>query len=178
MHKLDTLFLDRDGVINVTLDGQYVKNTDEFDFMKGSEMAISKLSKIFNRILIVTNQQGIAKGIMSDKDLNVLHEYMLFELKKNGGIIQKIYYCPHLAAESCNCRKPNPGLIQQAMIDFPEIKLEQSYLIGDSDTDIIAGNKMGLITVKVDNEYTLSKWCDELFSVINNNFNFTSQLDK
>jgi histidinol-phosphate phosphatase family protein len=176
MHKLDTLFLDRDGVINVKLDGQYVKNTDEFDFMKGSEMAISKLSKIFNRILIVTNQQGIAKGIMSDKDLNVLHEYMLFELKKNGGIIQKIYYCPHLAAESCNCRKPNPGLIQQAMIDFPEIKLEQSYLIGDSDTDIIAGNKMGLITVKVDNEYTLSKWCDELFSVINNNFNFTSQI--
>jgi histidinol-phosphate phosphatase family protein len=176
MHKLDTLFLDRDGVINVKLDGQYVKNTNEFDFMKGSEIAISKLSKIFNRILIVTNQQGIAKGIMSDKDLGVLHEYMLFELKKNGGIIQKIYYCPHLAAESCNCRKPNPGLIQQAMIDFPEIKLAQSYLIGDSDTDIIAGNKMGLITVKVDNEYTLSKWCDELFSVINNNFNFTSQI--
>ena len=77
MHKLDTLFLDRDGVINVKLDGQYVKNTDEFDFIKGSEMAISKLSKIFNRILIVTNQQGIAKGIMSDKDLCVLHEYML-----------------------------------------------------------------------------------------------------
>ena len=60
------------------------------------------------------------------------------------------------------------------MIDFPEIKLEQSYLIGDSDTDIIAGNKMGLITVKVDNEYTLSKWCNELFSVINNNSNFVS----
>ena len=166
MHKLDTLFLDRDGVINVKLDGQYVKNTDEFDFIKGSEMAISKLSKIFNRILIVTNQQGIAKGIMSDKDLDVLHEYMLFELKKNGGIIQKIYYCPHLAAESCNCRKPNTGMIEQAMIDFPKIKLAQSYLIGDSDTDIIAGNKMGLLTVKVDNEYSLSKWCDELLSVI------------
>jgi len=166
MHKLDTLFLDRDGVINVKLDGRYVKNTDEFDFMKGSEIAISKLSKIFNRILIVTNQQGIAKGIMSDKDLDVLHEYMLFELKKNGGIIQKIYYCPHLAAESCNCRKPNPGMIQQAIIDFPEIKVEYSYLIGDSDTDILAGNKMGLITVKVDNEYTLLKWCDELLSVI------------
>jgi D-glycero-D-manno-heptose 1,7-bisphosphate phosphatase len=91
-----------------------------------------------------------------------LHEYMLFELKKNGGIIQKIYYCPHLAAEICNCRKPNPGLIQQAMIDFPEIKVAQSYLIGDSDTDIIAGNTMGLITVKVDNEYTLSKWCSTM----------------
>ena len=176
MHKLDTLFLDRDGVINIKLDGRYVKNTDEFEFMIGAEMAISKLSKIFNRILIVTNQQGIAKGIMSDNDLDVLHEYMLFEIKKNGGVIDKIYYCPHLATESCNCRKPNPGLIQQAMIDFPKIKLAQSYLIGDSDTDIIAGNKMGLITVKVDNEYTLSKWCDELFSVINNNSNFVSQI--
>ena len=82
MHKLDTLFLDRDGVINVKLDGRYVKNTDEFEFMIGAETAISKLSKIFNRILIVTNQQGIAKGIMSDNDLGFLHEYMLLELKK------------------------------------------------------------------------------------------------
>ena len=81
-------------------------------------------------------------------------------------IIDKIYYCPHLAAENCSCRKPNPGMIQQAIIDFPEIKVEDSYLIGDSDTDILAGNKTGLITVKVDNEYTLLKWCDELLSVI------------
>ena len=166
MHKLDTLFLDRDGVINVKLDGKYVKNPDEFEFMIGAETAISKLSKIFNRILIVTNQQGIAKGVMSGKELGVLHEYMLFELKKNGGLINKIYYCPHSASEICNCRKPNPGMIQQAMIDFPEIKAAESYLIGDSDTDILAGNKMGLITIKVDNEYTLSKWCDELLSVI------------
>ena len=166
MHKLDTLFLDRDGVINVKLDGQYVKNADEFEFITGAEIAISKLSKIFNRILIVTNQQGIAKGIMSVMDLGFLHEYMIFELKKKGGVIDKIYYCPHLAAENCNCRKPNPGMIQQAIIDFPEIKVAESYLIGDSDTDILAGNKMGLITVKVDNEYTLSKWCDELVSII------------
>jgi len=166
MRNLDTLFLDRDGVINVKLDGQYVRNTEEFEFMIGAEMAISKLSKIFNRILIVTNQQGIAKGIMSDKELDILHEYMLLELKKNGGVIDKIYYCPHLAIESCSCRKPKPGMIQQAIIDFPEIKVEDSYLIGDSDTDILAGNKMELITVKVDNKYTLSKWCDELLSVI------------
>jgi len=166
MHKLDTLFLDRDGVINVKLDGQYVKNPDEFEFMIGAKAAITKLSKIFNRIFIVTNQQGIAKGIMSYNDLGVLHEYMLSELKKNGGVVDKIYYCPHLATKTCNCRKPNPGMIQQAIIDFPEIKVAESYLIGDSDTDILAGNKMGLITVKVDNEYTLSKWCDELLSVI------------
>lgn len=166
MHKLDTLFLDRDGVINVKLEGRYVKNTDEFEFIIGAETAISKLSKMFNRIFIITNQQGIAKGIMSDKDLGFLHDYMLLELKANGGVIDKIYYCPHLAAENCSCRKPNPGMIQQAIIDFPEIKVEDSYLIGDSDTDILAGNKMGLITVKVDNEYTLLKWYYELLSVI------------
>jgi len=166
MHKLDTLFLDRDGVINVKLDGQYVKNTDEFEFIKGAQVAISKLSKIFNYIIVITNQQGIAKRIMSDKDLDALHEHMLLELEKNGGVIDKIYYCPHLSSENCNCRKPNPGMIQQALIDFPEIKLAHSYLIGDSDTDIIAGNKMGLISIKVDDEYTLSKWCSELLTVI------------
>ena len=166
MHKLDTLFLDRDGVINVKLDGRYVRNTDEFEFMLGAENAIAKLSAIFNRILIVTNQQGIAKEIMSADDLNTLHQYMLQQLKAEGGIIEKIYYCPHFAAENCSCRKPNTGMIQQAIIDFPAIKIEESYLIGDSDTDIIAGERMGLITVKVDNEYTLSKWCDELLSVI------------
>tara|TARA_B110000971_G_C19914090_1_gene455959 strand:+ start:180 stop:683 length:504 start_codon:yes stop_codon:yes gene_type:complete len=166
MHKLDTLFLDRDGVINVKLDGQYVKNTDEFEFIKGAQVAISKLSNIFNRIIVVTNQQGIAKRIMSDKDLDALHEYMLLELEKNGGVIDKIYYCPHLSSENCNCRKPKPGMIQQALIDFPEIKLAHSYLIGDSDTDILAGNRMGLISVKVDDEYTLSKWCSELLTVI------------
>ena len=162
----DTLFLDRDGVINVKLDGCYVKHPDEFEFMIGAELAIAKLSKIFNRILIVTNQQGIAKGIMSEKDLDVLHNYMLFELKSKGGIIDKVYYCPHLAIEGCNCRKPKPGMIQQAIIDFPEIKVEDSYLIGDSVTDILAGSKMGLMTVNVDSEYTLSKWCDELLSFI------------
>jgi histidinol-phosphate phosphatase family protein len=166
MHKLDTLFLDRDGVVNVKLDGRYVQNADEFEFMPGAENAIAKLSIIFKRILIVTNQQGIAKGIMSANDLNTLHQYMLQQLKVKGGVIEKIYYCPHLVAANCSCRKPNPGMIQQAIIDFPTIKIEESYLIGDSDSDIIAGDKMGLNTIKVDNEYTLSKWYDELLSVI------------
>ena len=165
MHKLDTLFLDRDGVVNVKLDRRYVQNADEFEFMPGAENAIAKLSIIFKRILIVTNQQGIAKGIMSANDLNTLHQYMLQQLKVKGGVIEKIYYCPHLVAANCSCRKPNPGMIQQAIIDFPTIKIEESYLIGDSDSDIIAGDKMGLNTIKVDNEYTLSKWYDELLSV-------------
>ena len=166
MHKLDTLFLDRDGVINMKLDGRYVRNFEEFEFMPGAEFAIANLSKIFKRILIVTNQQGIAKGIMSTEDLNSLHEKMLRQLKTTGGTIVKIYYCPHLDVANCKCRKPNTGMIEQAIIDFPDLEKEHSYLVGDSDSDITAGNEMGLITVKVDNEYTLAKWSEELLSVI------------
>ena len=166
MHKLDTLFLDRDGVINMNIEGKYVRNFEEFEFMPGVEFAIANLSKIFKRILIVTNQQGIAKGIMSAEDLNSLHKNMLQQLKIAGGTIQKIYYCPHLDATNCKCRKPNTGMIEQAIIDFPNLENKNSYLVGDSDSDITAGNEMGLITVKVDNEYTLAKWCEELLSVI------------
>jgi len=166
MHKLDTLFLDRDGVINMKLDGRYVRNFEEFEFIPGAELAIANLSKIFKRILVVTNQQGIAKGIMSAEDLNSLHKNMLQQLKATGGTIEKIYYCPHLASENCKCRKPNTGMIEQAIIDFPDLENDNSYLVGDSDTDITSGDKMGLITVKVDNEYTLAKWSEELLSVI------------
>jgi len=166
MHKLDTLFLDRDGVINIKLEGRYVQNADEFEFMPGAKQAIAKLAKVFKRILVVTNQQGIGKGIMSAEQLDTLHLYMELEIEKSGGAITKIYYCPHLALENCSCRKPNSGMIQQAIIDFPAINIEESYLIGDSDSDIEAGKKEQLNTVKVDNEYTLSKWGEELLSVI------------
>jgi len=162
MHKLDTLFLDRDGVINVKLDGRYVRNFSEFEFMTGAIDAISKLTNKFNRIVIITNQQGIAKGIMSDADLNILHTKMEERIEQSGGKINKIYYCPHLEEFDCLCRKPRPGMIKHALLDFPEIVLEDSYLIGDSDSDIKAGNEMGLITVKVDSEYTFAKWSEEL----------------
>ena len=166
MHSLDTLFLDRDGVINVKLEERYVRNSNEFEFMQGALVAISKLSKLFKRILIVTNQQAIGKGIMTEDDLNLLHSFMNSEIGKLNGKIDKIYFCPHLDTENCNCRKPNPGMINQAIADFPEIDRQNSYLIGDSDSDIEAGNRMNLNTVKVDNEYTLAKWTAELMSVI------------
>ena len=93
MHKFDTLFLDRDGVINLKLNNRYVQNPEEFEFIKGSKQAISKLSKVFNRILVVTNQQGIGKGIMSVDDLLILHNYMLNELREFDAIMDQIYLC-------------------------------------------------------------------------------------
>ena len=75
-----------------------------------------------------------------------------------GGRIDKIYYCPHLESDNCLCRKPKPGMIKNAIIDFPEIKIDHSYLVGDSDSDIIAGKKFGLNTVKVDEKFKLIDW--------------------
>jgi D-glycero-D-manno-heptose 1,7-bisphosphate phosphatase len=166
MPNFDTLFLDRDGVINKKLEGRYVRNFSEFEFMPGALEAISKLSNVFSRILIVTNQQGIAKGIMSEADLNTLHTKMQERIEKLGGKINKIYYCPHLQIMNCMCRKPNSGMIEQAIIDFPEISVKNSYLIGDSDSDIKAGKRMNLNTVKVNNNYTLAKWTTDMLRVL------------
>ena len=166
MHNLDTLFLDRDGVLNKKLEGRYVRDFSEFEFMEGAIDAISKLTNKFKRIIIVTNQQGIGKGIMSDLDLNILHTKMEERIEKLGGKINKIYHCPHLEELDCLCRKPRPGMIEQALFDFPEIVLENSYLIGDSDSDIETGKRMNLSTVKVDNEYTLAKWTTEFLVVL------------
>lgn len=166
MYSFDTLFLDRDGVINVKLDERYVQDPSEFEFISGAEKAISLLSTIFKRIIIITNQQGIGKGIMTENDLNFLHDHMISELVKSKGRIDKVYFCPHLVSEKCGCRKPNAGMIHQAKLDFPGINIGNSYLVGDSLSDVEAGKRMNLITIRVDNEYTLAKWTAELMSVI------------
>ena len=158
----DTLFLDRDGVINQKLEGRYVTNFNEFVFVKNSDLAIRKLHKIFKRILIVTNQQGIGKGIMTEDDLNLLHLQMQRKLNPDFDLIDKIYFCPCLEGDSCNCRKPKTGMLEEARLDFPEIIIENSFLIGDSESDIEAGNKFGLKTIKVNETYTLNNWLESI----------------
>ena len=158
----DTLFLDRDGVINQKLEGRYVTNFNEFVFVKNSDLAIRKLHKIFKRILIVTNQQGIGKGIMTEDDLNLLHLQMQRKLNPDFDLIDKIYFCPCLEGDSCNCRKPKTGMLEEAKLDFPEIIIKNSFLIGDSESDIEAGNKFGLKTIKVNETYTLNHWLESI----------------
>lgn len=158
----DTLFLDRDGVINQKLEGRYVTNFNEFVFVKNSDLAIRKLHKIFKRILIVTNQQGIGKGIMTEDDLNLLHLQMQRKLNPDFDLIDKIYFCPCLEGDSCNCRKPKTGMLEEAKLDYPEIIIKNSFLIGDSESDIEAGNKFGLKTIKVNEAFTLNSWLESI----------------
>ena len=158
----DTLFLDRDGVINKKLELRYVTNFDEFVFVINSDIAIRKLHKIFKRILIVTNQQGIGKGIMTEDDLNLLHLQMQRKLSVDFDLIDKIYFCPCLELDNCNCRKPKTGMLENAKLDFPDMKIEDSFLVGDSDSDIIAGKKFGLSTIKVSSTFTLFDWLTKI----------------
>ena len=158
-HNHSTLFLDRDGVINAKIDG-YVKDFNQFVFIEGVTQSLSQLKEIFNRVFIVTNQQGIGKGLMNSDDLDLLHKKMCSQITKYGGHIDHIYYCPHLAHEDCICRKPNPGMIYKAKNDFPEIDFTTSILIGDSESDIQAAESAGIKSVKVSKEFTLKHWTD------------------
>lgn len=144
-----TLFLDRDGVINVRKMGNYVTNPKEFIFLPGVQEAISFFTNKFYKIVVVTNQQGIAKGLMSECNLLDIHRYMLDELKKSNGIIDKCYFAPGLRSEDNYLRKPNVGMALQAQTDFPEINFSKSIMIGDTDSDIVFGKNLGMKTVRV-----------------------------
>ncbi len=144
-----TLFLDRDGVINKKPPVDYVRNWSEFSFAPGVLEALPKLSGIFSKIVVVTNQQGIGKGLYTPDDLNVIHSNMLKHIQKAGGRIDNIYYCPILAAENPICRKPNTGMAIQAKTDYPEIDFNKSVMVGDSVSDMEFGEKLGMYLVYI-----------------------------
>lgn len=145
-----TLFLDRDGVINELIKGEYIKEWNKFKFTKGAQQAIAKLSGLFGRILIITNQSGIGKGAMTEDALNSIHKNMTKEIEQVGGKIEKIYYCPHdYLVENCDCRKPKDGMINQAKGDFRDIDFAKSVLVGDMEKDIILGRSIGACTVHI-----------------------------
>ncbi len=132
-----TLFLDRDGVINKKIENGYVLNVQMFEFIEDVLEALPILSNIFGRIVVVTNQRGIGRGLMSEKDLEDIHKFMLEKITDAGGRIDAIFYCPHdYEKEQCNCRKPKIGMALKAKEMFPEIDFKKSIVIGDSLSDM------------------------------------------
>lgn len=133
------IFFDRDGVLNSKAkDGGYIKSPEEFEFLPFAKESIKMLARTDFMLIVVTNQRGIAKGVMSVADLNSIHYHMCKELKKAGGRIDHIFYCPHDIETNCNCRKPRTGMLLEARSELG-INLNESYLVGDSMTDIEAG---------------------------------------
>lgn len=142
-----TLFLDRDGVINRKIADDYVRSWALFRFLPHSRRAIKKLSGLFGRVIVVTNCRGIARGLMSHSDQKVVNNKMLAEIRKSGGKIDKVYYCPHDTPDKCSCRKPQTGMALAAKKDFPDIEFSKSVMAGDSDSDMEFGRKLGMFTV-------------------------------
>ncbi len=144
---MSTIFLDRDGVINENrLD--YVKSRSEFCFLPGSKEAIVKLTRAGHRIIVCTNQACIARGIVLVETVEEIHRCMITELAKDGGIIEKVYYCPHSKDEGCFCRKPRPGMLLRAR-DELDIDMHDAIFIGDSISDIHAGLAAGIHPILV-----------------------------
>ena len=148
MEKKLVLFLDRDGVINKKRD-DYVKNINELKFLPNIFEALKQFNDLGFIIIIITNQSIINRKIITENQLKEIHDYLLKMMENNSCKITKIYYCPHLPNEKCNCRKPNTGMIEQAVKDF-KINLSNAILIGDSNSDIEAANKMKIKSIKIE----------------------------
>lgn len=144
-----TLFLDRDGVINRNIDGDYVRDWQQFEFLSGATEALTVLSRLFGRVIVVTNQQGVGKRLYASEDVDEIHRRLKAVVAAAGGQIDAFYYCPHLASESCDCRKPRTGMIMQAATDFPGVDLGRSILVGDSPHDTECALRAGIRAVAV-----------------------------
>jgi len=142
-YDCDTLFLDRDGVINRHRPDDYVKKWEEFEFNLGIFEDLAVWNKNFKHIVVVTNQRGVGKGIMTEDTLLDIHRKMLEEIESHGGRIDKIYYCTDINNDSPN-RKPNIGMALQAKADFPDINFSKSVMVGDSESDMDFGRNCGM----------------------------------
>jgi D-glycero-D-manno-heptose 1,7-bisphosphate phosphatase len=143
-----SLFLDRDGVLNEELPNDYVKTWAEFIFFPYTFEALKVLSAKFKRIVIVTNQKGVGRQLMTEDALKAIHSKMLLEINAHGGRIDKIYYCSAIENEDA-CRKPNPGMAFKAKADFPEIDLANSIMVGNNLSDMQFGKNAGMQTILV-----------------------------
>jgi histidinol-phosphate phosphatase family protein len=141
------VFLDRDGVINVDR-RDYVKSWAEFKFLPQVFEALRLLKKNNLRVVVVTNQSAVGRGLMSIRTLREIHKKMLRAIEAKGGRIEAIYFCPHRPDENCKCRKPKPGMVLRAKKDL-KIDLSRSYLVGDSRKDVGLAQSVGVKCVRV-----------------------------
>ena len=144
-----TLFLDRDGVVNRRIVGGYVQSWEEFRFLPGVLDALALFNKTFGRIVVVSNQQGVGKGLMTEEQVLQVHRRMTEEVHAAGGRIDSAFFSPHLAREGSPMRKPGVGMGLKARKQFPEIQFRKSLMAGDSVSDMRFGKRLGMITALI-----------------------------
>lgn len=152
-----SVFLDRDGVINKKMpEGAYVARTADLEILPGVEEAIGRLNQAKLRVIVVSNQRGIALGLYTSEAVRSIHDKLQLALGLRGAHIDGFYFCPHDRGE-CRCRKPLPGLFEQAQTDFPGIQADESAMIGDSLSDIEFGSRLGMYTVYIRGSFETRK---------------------
>ncbi len=146
INKEWTLFLDRDGVINHEKEMDYIRNWDEFHFYEQVPEAIAICAKKFGLIVVVTNQKGVGKKLMTEDDLLNIHQELKNKVEKAGGRIDQFYYCTSIEDEHSS-RKPNPGMALVAKNEFPEIEFNKSIMVGNKPSDMLFGRNAGMYTI-------------------------------
>ncbi|NBV57249.1 MAG: HAD-IIIA family hydrolase [Bacteroidetes bacterium] len=150
--KKYTLFIDRDGVINQPIIDDYAKNPDEFIFCDGALDALKKLKRLFSRVILVTNQQGVGKCIMTSQDLENVHLKMYDSMKKANSNFDLILYAPYLKQDNHTWRKPNTGMLLKAKEYYPDIDFSKSIMVGDSPGDMALADQLDIIKVRILND--------------------------
>lgn len=149
---LRTIFLDRDGVLNEKMpEGRYVTDWTEFRLLAGVPDAIARLNRAGLRVIVVSNQRGVALGLYSAADVETIQKKLQKLLNQSGAHVDAFYFCPH-DRDQCDCRKPLPGMFEQARHDFPDIAAQTSLVIGDSLSDIEFGRRLGMRTVFIEGD--------------------------
>jgi D-glycero-D-manno-heptose 1,7-bisphosphate phosphatase len=168
-----TLFLDRDGVINERIMGEYVTNLSEFHFKDKVLSAIGELTQKFNYVFVVTNQQGVSLGKMTQIQLDEIHDFMMDEISAVGGHITKVFSAIELKNINSQYRKPKPKMALMAKELYPDVSFENSIMVGDTDTDIQFGKNLGMKTVLI---LTEEKTTEKADLVVESIFDFNKLL--
>lgn len=137
-------------------EGSYVTRWEEFRLLPGVPEAIARLNRAGLRVVVVSNQRGVALGLYTEDDVRAIHARLNEELATRGARIDAFYFCPH-DKHACNCRKPMPGMFEQARRDFPEIDAAASVMIGDSEVDVEFGRRLGMRTLFIDGDRARQK---------------------
>ncbi len=154
-----TIFLDRDGTLNP--DPGYIKSPDQFELFPGVAKALASLKRAGARLIVVTNQSGIARGFLSRTELDAIHLKLMRLLEPADASLDAIYFCPHHPDDGCACRKPNRGMIDQAIREWG-VDLDRSYLIGDHLRDIELAKRVGVRSILVTTGVVLPQEVEQL----------------
>ena len=155
------IFLDRDGTINV--DFGYVSKPEQLQFLPGVIDALRIFQQMGYLLIVISNQSGIGRGYFSLKDAELFNQSMAEALKEQGVVITDFFICPHAPEETCECRKPSPYMVLEAIKKY-NICANKSYMFGDKASDVECGTRSDVPSFRVTNEHSLAYWADELLS--------------